>query len=168
MIVSHRQIMLNLALAIRDSKEVLDYCISNFSRGLDIHVGAYADQIPTEDDSPVLWIFADGDSESVATDEKFSVSAIVAGCPLGPDGEKVINNLLTKRSQLSNGLVVNGANQIIEDLRDIILSVARNSCCGARIVNFTRSESDFAHQPLEWAAFKIEFQFDITLEDIGV
>ena len=165
--ISHRQIMTNMGQSVRDSASVLEYCIANFSRGLAIHVGAYADQIPGEEDSPFLWIFADGESETVATDETFAVSFVVGGCPLGPNGEKVINNVLTERSQEANGLVVNGANKIVEDLRDIILGVIRDAKCGGRIVNFTRSENDLAHQPLEWAAFEVEIQLDISLDEKG-
>lgn len=165
--ISHRQIMINMGTAVRDSQAVLDYCVANFSRGLDIHVGAYADQFPGEEDSPVLLILSDGESETVATDETFAVSFIVGGCPLGPNGEKVVNNVLTERTNAANGLVVNGANKVIEDLRDIILGVIRDAKCGARIVNFTRSENDLAHQPFEWAAFAVEVQHDISLEDKG-
>lgn len=52
----HRQIMTNAAEAVADSAEVLDFCVEHFGRGLDINVGAYAQCIPTEDDSPFLWI----------------------------------------------------------------------------------------------------------------
>lgn len=165
--ISHRQIMINMATAVRDSQAVLDYCTSNFSRGLNIHVGAYADQIPSEEDSPFLWIFTEGDNETVAKDETLTVSFFVAGCPLGSTGEKVINNTITQRTASTNGLVVNGANKIIEDLRDIILSVIRNAKSGGRVVNFTRSENDLAHQPLEWAAFDVDIQLDISLEETG-
>lgn len=165
--ISHRQVMLNMGTAVRDSEAVLDYCVAHFSRGLAIHVGAYADQIPGEEDSPVLWVFASGETETVATDETFAVSFVVGGCPLGPDGEKVVNTVITERTDEANGLVVNGANKIVEDLRDIILGVIRDAKCGGRIVNFTRSENDLAHQPFEWAAFEVEIQVDVSLEDKG-
>ena len=165
--ISHRQIMINMAEAVRDSADVLTYCVNRFGRGLAIHVGAYADQIPGDEDSPFLWIFASGESETVAKDETLAVSCIVGGCPLGPDGEKVVNTMITERTDEANGLVVNGANKTVEDLRDIILGVIRDAKCGARIVNFTRSENDLAHQPLEWAAFEVEVQLDISLEDKG-
>lgn len=40
--ISHRQIMNNAAIAVRDSADVLSYCQENFGRGIDINVGAYA------------------------------------------------------------------------------------------------------------------------------
>lgn len=165
--ISHRQIMINFGKAVCDSPAVLNYCTVHFARGLAIHVGAYADQIPGEEDSPFLWIFADGESATVGTDENFTVSFIVGACPLGDQGEKVVNDMLTVRTKDANGLVVNGANKIVEDLRDIILGVIRDAKCGGRIVNFTRSENDLAHQPLEWAAFEVEIQIDISLDEKG-
>ena len=165
--ISHRQIMIDMGMVVRDSQAVRDYCVAHFSRGLAIHVGAYADQIPGEGDSPFLWIFADGESETVGTDETFAVSFVAGGCPLGPDGERVVNNVLTERSPEANGLVVNGANKTVEDLRDIILGVIRDARCGARVSRFTRSENDLAHLPLEWAAFEVELVADISLEEKG-
>lgn len=164
---SHRQLMLNLAQAVRDSAAVRDFAVSNFSRGLAIHVGAYAHNELTEDDSPFLWIFADGDSESIDTDETFTVSCIVGGCPVGTDGEKVIVTEVTPRTATQNGLTVNGANKIVEDLRDLVLSTVRDATIGARVSRFTRSENDLAHQPLEWAAFQVDLTYDVSLEDKG-
>lgn len=54
--ISHRTIMNNAAIAVRDSNDVLAYCQQHFGRGIDINVGAYAQGIPSAEDSPFLWI----------------------------------------------------------------------------------------------------------------
>ena len=55
---SHRSIMTNLATAIQASTDVANYCYRHFGRALAINVGAYANGIPDENDSPFLWIHA--------------------------------------------------------------------------------------------------------------
>ena len=39
---AHRQILTNVATAVANSEAVLNFCVANFGRGLDVHVGAYA------------------------------------------------------------------------------------------------------------------------------
>lgn len=60
--------MENAAKAVRDSQTVLDYCIQNFGRGIDINVGAYAQGIPSAEDSPFLWIQPKEENEAVNQD----------------------------------------------------------------------------------------------------
>lgn len=149
--------MNNAAIAIRDSKEVLDYCIEHFGKGLDINVGAYVQGIPSEDDSPFLWIQPKEENEAVNQDETFTVRFTVGGCVENEFGEKVIVNRITDRTKSANGLVLNGGNAIVEALRDLILKVVVNAKAGARVVAARRVENDIAHFPLEWAEFFIDY-----------
>lgn len=163
--ISHRQIMNNAAIAIRDSKEVLDYCIEHFDKGLDINVGAYAQGIPDETDSPFLWIQPKEENEAVNQDETFTVRFTVGGCVLGEGGEKVIVNRITDRTVSQNGLVLNGGNATVEELRDLIMTIVRNAKCGQRVVAMRRVENDIEHFPLSWAEFYVDFVEDVSLSD---
>lgn len=154
---SHRQIMNNAAMAVRDSARVLEYCKDNFGRGIDINVGAYAQGIPTAEDSPFLWIQPKEENEAVNQDETFTVRFTVGGCVKGEGGEKVIMNRITQRTLEQNGLTLNGGNAIVENLRDIIMEVVRNAKAGARVVAMRRVENDIAHFPLEWAEFFVDY-----------
>lgn len=161
---SHRTIMVRAAEAIMDSDTVLKYCVEHFGRGLDINVGAYAQGIPTADDSPFLWLLPDdSDNEAVNDDSTFSVRFVLGGCVKGPDGEQYIGDMVKARDDKHNGLTVNGGNAIVESLRDIIMCVIRNAKCGARIVKMRRSENDMAHFPLEWAEFFVDFVEDVSM-----
>lgn len=155
--ISHRQIMNNAAIAVRDSANVLEYCKDNFGRGIDINVGAYAQGIPTAEDSPFLWIQPKEENEAVNQDETFTVRFTVGGCVKGEGGEKVIMNRITQRTLEQNGLTLNGGNAIVENLRDIIMEVVRNAKAGARVVAMRRVENDIAHFPLEWAEFFVDY-----------
>lgn len=155
--ISHRQIMNNAATAVRDSTDVLDYCKNNFGRGIDINVGAYAQGIPSAEDSPFLWIQPKEQNEAVNQDETFTVRFTVGGCVKGESGEKVIMNRITPRTSDQNGLTLNGGNAIVENLRDIIMEVVRNAKAGARVVAMRRVENDIAHFPLEWAEFFVDY-----------
>ena len=107
--------MNNAATAVRDSAEVLAFCKENFGRGLDINVGAYAQGIPDVKDSPFLWIQPKEENEAVNQDSVFSVRMTVGGCVLGEDGEKVITNRVTERTENQNGLALNGGNAKVEE-----------------------------------------------------
>lgn len=149
--------MNNAATAVRDSAEVLAFCKENFGRGLDINVGAYAQGIPDVKDTPFLWIQPKEENEAVNQDSVFSVRMTVGGCVLGEDGEKVITNRVTERTENQNGLTLNGGNAKVEELRDIIMRVVRNAKAGARVVSMRRIENDIAHFPLEWAEFFVNY-----------
>lgn len=155
--ISHRSIMAAAGAAVRDSTEVLAYCIEHFGRGLDIHVGAYGAGIPDLECSPFLWITPKEENEAINEDEIFAVRMVVGGCVTGEGGERVITNVITERTATSNGLTVNGGNEIVENLRDLIISVVRNAKAGARVVNIRRIENDIAHFPLEWAEIYVNY-----------
>ena len=155
--ISHRSVMAAAGRAVCESAEVLNYCLANFGRGLAVHVGAYAKGIPCIQDTPFLWIIPQDENEAVNEDEVFTVRMTLGAAVLGPDGEKVITNEVIRRTDTSNGFVVNGANAIVEDLRDIIIGVIRNAKAGARIRAIRREENDISHFPLEWATVFVEY-----------
>ena len=155
--ISHREIMRRLAHAVAADLTVLEYCVKHFDRGLDVHVGAYPDGIPGTEDSPFLWITPEEQNEDVDTDTVFTVRLVVAGAVLGEDGERVIQNVEIERGANANGVTVNGGNEIVEKLRDIILGVARNAKAGAIVSKIRRDENDIAHFPLEWAVAHIDY-----------
>lgn len=157
--ISHRQIMINAAQAVQASRKVADYCFQHFGRALEIVVGAYAQGIPGEEDSPFLWIIPDPiENESVNTDEQFSVYMAVGGCVKGADGEQKIETVGVVRSATVNGLKINGGNKIVEDLRDMILGIIRDAKAGARVIRMRRTENDISHFPLEWAEFGVDYE----------
>ena len=160
--------MNNSAIAVRDSEAVLNYCKAYFNKGIDINVGAYAQGIPSEEDSPFLWIQPKEENEAINSDSTFTVRYTVAGCVENEDGEKVIINRITDRTTNQNGLTLNGGNSIVEGLRDLIMETVRNAKCGTRIVAMRRVENDIAHFPLEWAEFFVDFVEDATLADSNV
>ena len=161
----HRQIMNNAAIAVADSTEVLAYCKQNFGKGIDVNVGAYAQGIPSAEDSPFLWIQPKEENEAVNQDTTFTVRMVVGGCVKGSDGEKVIMNRIRERTAEQNGLTLNGGNEIVERLRDIIMDVVRNAKAGARVVAMRRVENDIAHFPLEWAEFFVDYFETEALND---
>lgn len=155
---SHRQIMVNMATAVMNDADVRDYCIEHFGRGLQVCVGAYPSGIPSEDDSPFLWIYANGENESVNVDaETFSAEMVVGGCVRSENDEQMIVTEVAPRTATDNGLIVNGGNKVIEDLRDLILEVVRGAANGAIVSRFRRVENDISHFPLEWASVIVEF-----------
>ena len=155
--ISHRQIMNNAATAVCESVDVLNYCVQHFGRGLDVHVGAYAQAAPGEKDAPFLWISPKDENEALKEDDLFSVAFIVGGLVKGENGEKVIENVVTPRTASANGLTLNGGNAIVEDLRDIIMRIVRNANAGAIVNRIRREENDISHFPLEWATFYVEY-----------
>ena len=72
---SHRSILTRLARAIQASADVAAYCKEHFGKALAINVGAYANGIPDEAESPFLWIHAaDDENEQVGLwDTKITV-----------------------------------------------------------------------------------------------
>lgn len=156
--ISHRQIMINVAQAIQASEEIAAYCYQHFGRALAINVGAYPNGVPGEADSPFLWIHAaNEENEEVMSDETFSVRMVVGGCVTGPDGEKVIERVVAERTAAVNGLTINGGNEIVEDLRDMILAIVRDAAAGAFVTRMRREENDISHFPLEWAVVYVEY-----------
>ena len=160
--------MNNAAIAVRDSADVLSYCQENFGRGIDINVGAYAQGIPSAEDSPFLWIQPKEENEAVNQDSTFTVRMTVGGCVKGEGGEKVIVNRVTDRTESQNGLTLNGGNAIVEALRDLIMQVVRNAKAGARVVAMRRVENDIAHFPLEWAEFFVDYFEAESLNETGI
>ena len=155
--ISHRQIMNNAATAVCESVDVLNYCVQHFGRGLDVHVGAYAQVRPGEKSSPFLWITPIEENEALKEDDLFSVMFCVGGLVKGENGEKVIENVVTPRTASANGLTLNGGNAVVEDLRDIIMRIVRNANAGAIVNRIRREENDISHFPLEWATFYVEY-----------
>jgi hypothetical protein len=154
---SHRSIMNALARAIAASENVRAFCVEHFGRGLDVHVGAYAAQFPDENDAPFCWITPQEESEGLKEDEVFTVHLVVAACPTDSEGRKVIENVIIERTADANGLTLNGGNEQVEELRDIILEVARDAKAGAIVNRIRREENDISHFPLEWASVFIEY-----------
>lgn len=156
--IAHRDILTNLAAAIQANAEVADYCIRHFGRGLAINVGAYANGVPDDSQSPFLWIHAaDDENESVGSEDSFTVRLVVAGCVTGPDGERYLENVVAERSETENGLVINGGNKIVEDLRDMLIGIVRDAKAGAYPIRVRRDENDISHYPLEWAVVYVEY-----------
>lgn len=156
--ISHRQILVNLAQAIRASETVADYCREHFGRALSINVGAYAAGIPDESESPFLWIHAaDDENELLSDDETFVARLVVAGCVKGENGETVIERTVAARTETENGLTINGGNEIVENLRDIVIGIVRDASAGAFVTRIRREENDISHFPLEWAVIYVEF-----------
>lgn len=150
--------MAKLAEAIQASDDVATYCYQHFGRALAINVGAYANGIPDENDSPFLWIHAaDDENEQVGSEDSFTVRLVVAGCVKGADGERYIENVVVPRTTSVNGLTINGGNAIVEDLRDMIIGIVRDAKAGAYPIRIRREENDISHFPLEWAVIYIEF-----------
>lgn len=154
------------ALSVADSTDVLGYCIDKFGRGLDVHTGAYAQGIPSAEDSPFLWIQPKDENEAVNEDARFTVRFVVGGCVKGEGGEKVIENRIRERTATQNGVTLNGGNEIVERLRDIIMEVVRNAKAGARIVAMRKEENDISHFPLEWSTFYVDYFEAESLSDI--
>ena len=166
--ISHRQIMINAADAVRASGEIAAYCIQHFGRPLEIHVGAYPTGIPGEKEAPFLWVIpAAVENESVATDESFIIHMVVGGLVKGPDGEKYIRAVGVERTETENGLIVNGGNKIVEDLRDMVLAIVRDARAGAIVSRIRRAENDISHFPLEWAEMYVEYIEPESLTEIG-
>ena len=162
---AHRKIMNNLATAIAASEDVRDYCIEQFGRGLAVHVGAYAQAVPSEKDAPFCWLTPKEENEATKEDDIFTVRIVVGGLVKGEGGEKVITNVVTARTATANGLTLNGGNAIVEDLRDKIIVLARNANAGAIVNRIRREESDIAHFPLEWATFYVDYLEMDSLND---
>lgn len=156
---AHRQLMINMGTAARDSAAVRSFAVEKFGRGLAVNVGAYAAGIPSENDAPFLWIYAEAlDNELVNADETFTVHGVVGCCVRGADGERKITNVVTERTSAANGLTVNGGNATVEDLRDLILRAILNAGVGAIPERVRLVENDISHFPLEWAEFEIDYR----------
>lgn len=162
---AHRAILNALATKIAESTDVRDYCITHFGRGLAVHVGAYAAAVPDEKEAPFCWITPKDENEATKDDDLFTVRVVIGGLVRGAGGEKVITNVVTERTETQNGLTLNGGNAIVEDLRDLILVIARNANAGAIVNRIRREENDIAHFPLEWATFYVEYLEPDTLAD---
>ena len=154
-----RQLMVNMGTAASDSAAVLSFAGQQFGRGPAVNVGAYAAGLPSEKDTPFLWLFAEPtDNEVVNADETFTVHGVVGCCVLGPDGEKKITNEVAERTAVANGLTVNGGNAIVEELRDLILKAILGAGVGAIPERVRLVENDISHFPLDWAEFEIDYR----------
>jgi hypothetical protein len=154
---AHRQILNTLAEKIAASTEVLHFCVANFGRGLAVHVGAYAAALPGEKDAPFCWLTPREENEATKEDDLYTVRVVIGGLVKGEGGEKVIENVVTERTATANGLTLNGGNAIVENLRDLVMEIARNANAGAIVNRIRREENDIAHFPLEWATMYIEY-----------
>ena len=162
---AHRQIMNNAATAIANSEAVRDFCVSNFGRGLAVHVGAYAAAVPSEKDAPFCWLTPLEENEATKDDDLFTIRVVIGGLVKGEGGEKVITNVVIPRTETANGLTLNGGNATVEELRDLILVLVRNANAGAIVNRIRREENDIAHFPLEWATFYVEYLEPDSLSD---
>lgn len=165
---SRRQIMIKAGRAVMNSAAVLAFCKEHFGRGIEVHVGAYAQGIPGKDDAPYLWIYAaPSENESVRSDETFTVHFEVGACVVGPDGEKKIGIVEQGRTAGTNGMVINGGNETVESLRDMIAGIVRGTKAGAIVAKIRRTENDIEHYPLEWAEFEVDYEELESLENVG-
>ena len=102
---SHRDILTNLGAAIQRSSDVADYCALHFGRGLAINVGAYANGIPDDSQSPFLWIHAaDDENESVGSEDSFTVRLVVAGCVKGRTANGILKTSSSNVRRPKTGL----------------------------------------------------------------
>lgn len=162
---AHRKIINTLATKIAASDEVRNFCIANFGRGLAVHVGAYAAALPGEKDAPFCWLTPREENEATKEDDLFTVRVVVGGLVKGSGGEKVITNTITERTATQNGLTLNGGNATVEELRDLIMLIARDANAGAIVNRIRREENDIAHFPLEWATMYVEYLEPDALSD---
>ena len=154
----HNDIMLALGEAIRTNADIAAFCAEHFGRALDIHIGAYANGIPDEKDSPFCWICANEDeNESVAADATFTVRVVVAGCVKGADGESYIETRTHERTATENGLVADGGGSVIEDLRDSVCRICATALVGAIPSAIRREEQPISHLPLDWAVIYVDY-----------
>lgn len=155
---THRQVMVDMGKGVRDSTAVRDFCVQKFGRGLEIHVCAYAAEIPGEADAPFLWIFPDPiEDELKNADKTFTVHCFVGCIVKGEDGEKKITETITPRTASANGLVVNGGANTVDALRALVIAAIQGTQCGAIQTRIMQVEADFSTMPLEWAEFAFEF-----------
>ena len=156
--VTHRSILIAAAKAVADDETLLAFSCEHFGRGLAVHVGAYAMDIPGEDEAPFVWIrSAEGDHESVKADETFTLAVSVGACMTGEDGEKKLAETIRERTGTANGLTVNGGNLVTEELRDRVLAVIRAAQVGAIPDRVRVTADDLSHFPLEWAEGEVDY-----------
>lgn len=163
--ISHRQIILNLATAIANDAEVLAKSKEAFGSGLKVIVGAYGDQVPGTADAPFLWVLPEAvENGEVDEDQSFAVELDIGAVVKGPDGEKYLKFEVMKRGENSNGLIVNGGAKLVEDFRDFLArKVIEEYRPGAILSRIRRVEEDLEHFPLSVAAMYLEFNEPETL-----
>lgn len=162
--ISHRQIMLNIATSLARSVPVAQKAVETFGRPLEIIVGSYGQNPPGVNEAPFLWMAPEPvENEEVASDQTFAITCVVAAAVKGPKGEKIILNRLQERTATETGLVVNGGNKIVEGFRDYLVGVVKAFRPGAILDRVRRTESDVEHFPLSWAVFNLEFSEPETL-----
>lgn len=155
---THRQIMVAMGEAVRDSEEVRAFCVDNFGRGLAVHICAYAAAIPGEGDAPFLWLYPEPiEDELKNADKTFAVHCIIGCCVKGESGEKKIVETVTERTATANGLTISGAGDTVDALRELCIAAIRAKKCGAIQTRIAQTEADISHLPLEWAEFLFEF-----------
>lgn len=155
---THRQIMVAMGEAVRDSEAVCQFCVNNFGRGLAVHICAYAAAIPGEGDAPFLWLYPEPiEDELKNADKTFAVHCIIGCCVKGESGEKKIAVTVTERTATANGLTISGAGDTVDALRELCIAAIRAKQCGAIQTRIAQTEADISHLPLEWAEFLFEF-----------
>ena len=155
---THRQIMVAMGEAVRDSTAVRDFCVGHFGRGLAVHICAYAAAIPGEGDAPFLWLYPEPiEDELKNADKTFAVHCIIGCCVKGESGEKKIAVTVTERTATANGLTISGAGDTVDALRELCIAAIRAKQCGAIQTRIAQTEADISHLPLEWAEFLFEF-----------
>lgn len=155
---THRQIMVAMGEAVRDSEAVRAFCVDNFGRGLAVHICAYAAAIPGEGDAPFLWLYPEPiEDELKNADKTFAVHGIIGCCVKGENGEKKIAVTVTERTATANGLTISGAGDTVDALRALCIDAIRAKKCGAIQTAILQTEADISHLPLEWAEFLFEF-----------
>ncbi len=155
---THRQIMVAMGEAVRDSEAVRSFCVDNFGRGLAVHICAYAAAIPGEGDAPFLWLYPEPtDDELKNANKTFAVHGILGCCVKGENGEKKIVETVTERTATANGLTISGAGDTVDALRELCIAAIRTAKCGAIQTRIAQTEADISHLPLEWAEFLFEF-----------
>lgn len=161
----HETLKMNLADAIYASEEICGYVKREFGRELLVIVNRYGAQgFPGENEAPFVWIFSDdGENEAGDVDEEtFEIGIVFGAVDTGPCVRKFIKHLRTENAP---GLEVYGCLDKIETVREMIFALVAESCHGAIFRSVTRTESNVADFPLEWAKLGVTYAEPDTLDE---
>lgn len=151
----HAEVKRALARAVADDTRVRDFCIEHFGRGALVIVDWYgAEGAPGENEAPYIFIYSTGENSGGAVDEKTLDIMIECGgiCSNIPSRERVV-----ERTATANGLAINGCAFELEQLREIVIDIARGVDVGMAYRSVSYTESSTASFPLEWAESRLTY-----------
>lgn len=156
--LAHHTIMRNLANALAASTAIKTACVTAYGRGVLVQLNAYGvEGLPSVDDCPFLFIFADGENESGNEVAEATFEVIVtAGVASATEGASDKSEV-TARTTSANGLTVVGIADKAEDLLIQALAVIAATQCGAVQRKVTISSSGTLDFPLQWSKARINF-----------